>query len=68
MQKEGGVQNEEPLKSLFQNWDGLFCCGGPKPIGCLILFEGPRLAGEGNMVKAFNSSHPKYYVPRIQIP
>ena len=28
MQKEGGVQNEEPLKSLFQNWDGLFCYGG----------------------------------------
>jgi hypothetical protein len=41
---------------------------GPKPIGCLILFEGPRLAGEGNIVKAFKSAHPKYYVPRIQIP
>ena len=63
-----GLSDEQPFKSLFQNSDGLFCYGGPTPIGCLILFEGPHLVGEANKVKAFNSSHSKYYVPRTQIP
>jgi hypothetical protein len=47
---------------------GFFAMGGPKPIGCLILFEWPRLVAEGNKVKAFNyppTLKEKYYFVRL---
>jgi len=36
---QGTTRKRSPSKAYSKNWDGLFCYGGPKPIGCLILFK-----------------------------
>jgi hypothetical protein len=35
---QGTARKRSPSRAYSNNWDGLFCYEGPKPIVCLILF------------------------------